>query len=125
MTSPEMTLIVTQMIEASIPQVYWIGYNNLSLVSAEFISRWSLAVSKEPIVNVFPRRWLDIRGVRVPDFWQAALRAVMGLIIFRPGIPQVRKNGSNFRPPLIDIFNSLKYGGDCARYMTDRRSTKY
>jgi transcription factor C subunit 3 len=39
---------------------------------------------------MFPRRWLDIKGEKVPDIWQAAIRAVMGTIIFRPGILQVR-----------------------------------
>ena len=78
------------MIEAGIPQVYWTGYESLVLVSARFIAKWSVIVAKDPICNLFPRRWLDIRGNRVSSFWQAALRAIMGLIIFRPGISQVR-----------------------------------
>ncbi|KAF9569867.1 hypothetical protein CPC08DRAFT_14379 [Agrocybe pediades] len=85
---PGMALIVTRMVDANTPLAYWIGYNTLRLVAADYVSKWTLAVSTEPVLHVFPRRWLDIRGISVPDFWQAALRAVMGVIIFRPGIPQ-------------------------------------
>ena len=83
-------LTLNQLVEASIPQVYWTGYESLVLVSAHFIAKWSVTVTKDPMSNIFPRRWLDIRGNRVPSFWQAALRAVMGSVIFRPGISQVR-----------------------------------
>lgn len=81
---------MNQMVEASIPQVYWTGYESLVLVSAHFIAKWSVIVTKDPMCNLFPRRWLDIRGNRVPSFWQAALRAVMGSVVFRPGISQVK-----------------------------------
>ena len=83
-------MTVNQMVEASIPQVYWAGYESLVLVSAHFIAEWGVTVSKDPMSNIFPRRWLDIRGNKVPSFWHAALRAVMGSVIFRPGISQVK-----------------------------------
>ncbi|KDR85304.1 hypothetical protein GALMADRAFT_51568 [Galerina marginata CBS 339.88] len=76
------------MVEADIPQLYWAGYDSLDLVSAQFVARWSVMVSRNPIIHVFPRRWLDIRGTKVAAFWQAALRAIMGLVVFRPGITQ-------------------------------------
>ncbi len=82
-------MIINQMADADIPQLFWAGYNSLVLISAHVVAKWSVTVSQAPIVNIFARRWLDIRGVQVPDFWQAALRAVMGLVIFRPGISQV------------------------------------
>ena len=39
---------------------------------------------------VFPRRWLDIYGRKLDEMWEAALRAVVGQILLRPGISQVR-----------------------------------
>lgn len=81
--------VVQRLVEADIPQLYWVGYDSLVLVSAHYVAKWGVIVSKSPLVYVFPRRWLDIRGVKVADFWQAALRAVMGLVIFRPGMTQV------------------------------------
>jgi transcription factor C subunit 3 len=84
-------LLVNRVIEAEVPQVYWAGYDSLVLVSAHHVARWSVVVSKDPLINEFPRRWLDIRGTKVADFWQAALRAVMGLVVFRPGITQVSR----------------------------------
>jgi oxalate---CoA ligase len=82
-------LTANQMVEASIPQVYWTGYESLILVSAHFIAKWGVNVSKDPMSSLFPRRWLDIKGNKVPSFWHAALRSVMGSVIFRPGISQV------------------------------------
>ncbi|KAF8973686.1 hypothetical protein BDZ97DRAFT_1648315 [Flammula alnicola] len=76
------------MVEADSPQIYWAGYDSLVLISAHVVAKWSVVVSEDPLINVFPRRWLDIRGIKVADFWQAALRAVMGLVVFRPGISQ-------------------------------------
>jgi hypothetical protein len=82
-------MTVNQMVEASIPQVYWTGNESLILVSAHFIAKWGVNVSKDPMSRLFPRRWLDIKGNKVPSFWHAALRSVIGSVIFRPGISQV------------------------------------
>ena len=82
-------LTVNQMVEASIPQVYWTGYESLVMVSAHFIAKWGVNISKDPMASLFPRRWLDIEGNKVSNFWHAALRSVMGSVIFRPGICQV------------------------------------
>ncbi|KAH9486640.1 Transcription factor tau subunit sfc3 [Psilocybe cubensis] len=81
-------IVVNQMVEAEIPLIHWMGYDSLVLVSAQYLRKWTVVVSEEPFVNALPRRWLDIRGNRVADFWQSGLRAVMGLIVFRPGITQ-------------------------------------
>ncbi|KAF8167796.1 hypothetical protein B0H34DRAFT_644725 [Crassisporium funariophilum] len=88
-STPRKSMIINQMIEEAIPQVYWAGYESLILVSAQHIAKWSVIVSKDPVLRIFPRRWLDIKGMKVVDFWQAALRAVMGTIVFRPGVTQV------------------------------------
>jgi len=113
--SSRVATIVNQMVECDIPQMYWTGYNSLVLVSAQFISRWSVVVSNDPVINVFPRRWLDIRGVRVADFWQAGLRAVMGLVVFRPGITQTeirwRLRAVYDRQEVNDILRFLQEEG--------------
>ena len=83
-------LTVNQMTEASIPQLYWTGYESLILVSAHSIAKWGVTITKDPMSSLFPRRWLDIKGNKVPSFWHAALRSVMGSVIFRPGISQVK-----------------------------------
>lgn len=82
-------MIVTQMTQAEIPLVYWTGYDTLLLVSAHYVTKWSVVVSRDPLMKIFPRRWLDLQGKRIADFWQSALRAVIGTVVFRPGIPQV------------------------------------
>lgn len=81
--------ILNRMVAADIPQVFWTGYDSLVLVSAPYIAKWGVIVGQNPLVYVLPRRWLDISGHTVVDFWQAALRAVIGIVLFRPGIPQV------------------------------------
>jgi hypothetical protein len=83
-------VVLNRLLEADIPQVYWVGYKSLVLISAHHIGKWSVAVSQKPLVYVFPRRWTDIKGQKIVDFWQAAVRAVISTIIFRPGISQVR-----------------------------------
>lgn len=88
-SNPRLGMIVTIMTEADVPLLYWMGYSVIALVSAHYISKWSIAVSDAPPINVLPRRWLDIQGIRVADYWRSALRAVMGLVVFRPGITQV------------------------------------
>ncbi|KAF5355772.1 hypothetical protein D9756_004049 [Leucocoprinus leucothites] len=74
--------------KATVPLVYWTGYISLVLVSAPFIKHWSIKICETPLQRVFPRRWLDTEGCRIVEFWEAALKAVLGLVIFRPGISQ-------------------------------------
>lgn len=82
-------LVVHRLTTAPIPLVFWAGYSSLVLVSSLFSKKWSVVISDNPLTRVYPRRWLDIVGIRVADYWDAALRAVMGVVIFRPGITQV------------------------------------
>ncbi|KAF8912964.1 hypothetical protein CPB84DRAFT_1670756 [Gymnopilus junonius] len=118
--------VVQQLVEAEIPQLYWVGYDSVVLVSAYYIAKWGVMVSKSPLVYVFPRRWLDVRGVKVADFWQAALRAVMGLIIFRPGMTQAeigwRLRAVYDRQELTDILRYLQ-GEGYVRYRLGYPST--
>lgn len=77
--------------EASTPLAYWTGYTNIVLVSSTYIRPWSVSLlgAEGPRAMVFPRRWLDVAGRRINDVWEAALRAVIGVILLRPGVAQV------------------------------------
>lgn len=71
------------------PFLHWVGYNSTLLVSAAYAGSWTVALSQSPVFRIFPRRWLDIFGKKVLDVWEAALRAVIGAIVSRPGLSQV------------------------------------
>ncbi|KAF9073871.1 hypothetical protein BDP27DRAFT_1318300 [Rhodocollybia butyracea] len=70
------------------PFLHWAGYNSTRLVSSAHAKSWTVALSDSPLTRVFPRRWLDIFGKKMTDIWGAALRAVIGAIVLRPGISQ-------------------------------------
>ncbi|TFK57634.1 hypothetical protein OE88DRAFT_1620407 [Heliocybe sulcata] len=74
--------------DPSVPLLHRVGYGEIMLVSSAHIRQWTVVTSENPLAKTFPRRWLDISGKRVKEVWEAALRAVMGVVIFRPGIPQ-------------------------------------
>jgi transcription factor C subunit 3 len=82
--------VIEELARTTVPWVYWTGYASLVLVSAPFIKYWSVKLSENPLRQIFPRRWLDTDGCKIREFWQAALKAVLGLVIFRPGISHVR-----------------------------------
>ena len=85
----ELLDVIQELSKATVPLVYWTGYESLTLVTAPFIKYWSITISENPLRRVFPRRWLDTEGRKIAEFWEAALRSVLGLIVFRPGISQV------------------------------------
>ena len=112
------------MTESSVPLLFWAGYATLVLVSSAYLKNWTVLVSESPARRIFPRRWLDISGVKIVNFWEAALRAVMGVIIFRPGISQVcfslgRPTFSLTITYLLAVRPSC--GGDFGRYMTGKK----
>lgn len=72
------------------PPLTCTGYTSSVLVSSAYVRHWSVTVREEPLMRVLPRRWIDIHGERIDELWQAALRAVMGIVVFRPGVSQVR-----------------------------------
>ncbi|KAF5384735.1 hypothetical protein D9757_006233 [Collybiopsis confluens] len=80
--------MVSEMTSDPHPFLHWVGYNTTLLVSSAHARSWTVALSSSPLIRVFPRRWLDIFGEKVSDVWEAALRAIVGTIIFRPGISQ-------------------------------------
>ncbi|CCM00318.1 uncharacterized protein FIBRA_02348 [Fibroporia radiculosa] len=82
--------IIEQLTAGPVPVAFWTGYISIVLVSCAYIRPWTVLVSdgKSQQSMVSPRRWLDIFGGRMRDIWQAALRAVIGVVLYRPGIPQ-------------------------------------
>ncbi|EDR15730.1 uncharacterized protein LACBIDRAFT_300961 [Laccaria bicolor S238N-H82] len=108
------------MAELETPLLYWVGYSSIVIVCARFVGKWSAMTSLQPVTKTFPRRWLDIVGLRVADFWQSALRAVMGLVIFRPGISQAelrwRLRSVYDRQEINEILRYLRVEGHlCVR----------
>lgn len=77
------------MITTSIPLLFWTGYSSLVLVSSAYLNAWAVTISENPATRIFPRRWLDIAGLKITDIWEAGLKATIGVIVFRPGISQV------------------------------------
>lgn len=78
--------LVGRMTDASVPLAFWAGYVEPVLVSPRHLKAWSVFVSENPVRRVLPRRWCDISGQKVTDGWDAALRAVISAIHFRPGL---------------------------------------
>lgn len=104
---------------------FWAGYKEIVLVAAVYLNRWTVVISSEsptnredqsagaggdantmsklrpkPVIRSFPRRWLDIHGHEMVDIWDAACRAVMGIIVLHPGESQVC---SRTRPLLVRL----------------------
>jgi hypothetical protein len=87
---------VQKMTDAPTPLLFWSGYAHTVLISSTYLRSWSVVVSDAPLIRVFPRRWLNLYGARTDDVWEAALKAVVGVVIFRPGVSQVRLLGVGF-----------------------------
>ncbi|KIY52288.1 hypothetical protein FISHEDRAFT_35427 [Fistulina hepatica ATCC 64428] len=81
--------VLQRLTEAPIPLVYWVGYGSSILVAAQHCNPWTVLISKEPLCRVFPRRWIDVKGHKMSDIWAAGLRAVVGMVLYKPGISQV------------------------------------
>jgi hypothetical protein len=81
--------LVHRMTELSTPLLFWAGYSSSVLVSSMYLQAWTVLITEKPRVRIFPRRWFDLAGKKVPDVWESALRAVVGVVAFRPGVSQV------------------------------------
>lgn len=84
--------VMEQLMEDTVPLIFCAGYATLLVVSSAYARAWAVTVSAEPPMRVFPRRWIDISGRKMVDVWDAALRAVIGTIVYRPGISQVSRS---------------------------------
>ncbi|KAJ7102344.1 hypothetical protein B0H15DRAFT_814236 [Mycena belliarum] len=76
--------------ECSVPPVFWSGYGSLVLVASSHLRTWTVEISTAPLTRVFPRRWIDMSGSKVMDVWDAAARAVIGVLVFHPGVTQAQ-----------------------------------
>jgi oxalate---CoA ligase len=82
--------LVHRMTEMHTPLLFWAGYSSSALVSSMYLRAWTVMVSKNPRTRIFPRRWFDLTGKKMSDVWESALKAVVGVVVFRPGVSQVR-----------------------------------
>ncbi|KIJ68695.1 hypothetical protein HYDPIDRAFT_81586 [Hydnomerulius pinastri MD-312] len=107
--------LVQKMTSISPPILFWTGCNAPVVVASEYCASWTVIVSEEPLALVSPRRWLDVRGSRIDDAWTAALRAVVGVIVVRPGISQVelrwRLRAVYDRQEVLEVVLSLEQDG--------------
>ncbi|KAJ7042665.1 hypothetical protein C8F04DRAFT_1390618 [Mycena alexandri] len=81
---------VRQITECAVPPIFWAGYSALVLVASSYLRAWTVQISAEPMARIFPRRWIDMTGAKVMDLWDAATRAVMGVLVFHPGVTQAQ-----------------------------------
>lgn len=119
-TNGQLYSIIRRMTETPVPLLFWAGYSALVLVSSAYIKNWTVLVSESPAVRIFPRRWYDISGRKVVDFWEAALRAVIGVIIFRPGISYVCRSCFYNNRGLTGRIYRLSFVGDFDQCMIDK-----
>jgi len=107
--------ILQRMTDASVPLIFWAGYTSLVLVSSAYLKSWSVIISQSPMTRIFPRRWFDISGRKIADLWAAATRAVIGVLVFRPGITQAelrwRLRSVYDRQEVNDILRHLQEEG--------------
>jgi len=82
--------LVHRMTDLSTPLLFWAGYSSSVLVSSMYLQGWTVLASENPKTMIFPRRWFDLTGKKMPDVWESALKAVVGVVVFRPGVSQVR-----------------------------------
>ena len=90
---------MTSITETDIPLAFWAGYREVVLVSSKFLASWTVLVSEDDgrYYRVWPRRWLDINGRLIREIWEAAKRAVVAVVLFHPGISQVRLSSHSSR----------------------------
>jgi len=82
--------VVTRMTDSLPALAFWTGYTSIALVSSLYLKNWAVAVpeTEDSKIMIFPRRWLDIFGRKISDVWEAALKAVSGIIVLHPGVSQ-------------------------------------
>ncbi|KAJ3559601.1 hypothetical protein NM688_g245 [Phlebia brevispora] len=82
--------IISHMVGADVPLALWLGYHETVLVSSYHVALWSVVVAENNThcTRILPRRWLDIDGRNMSEVWDAARRAVIGIVLFHPGISQ-------------------------------------
>ncbi|KZT74913.1 hypothetical protein DAEQUDRAFT_720101 [Daedalea quercina L-15889] len=106
--------ILGKITNSKIPLAYWTGYTSVVLVATEYIRPWTVCISGvDGTAIVHPRRWLDVSGRKIDGVWVAALRAVTGVIVFRPGVTQ-----AEIRWRLRSVYNRQEVN-DALRYLSE------
>jgi oxalate---CoA ligase len=77
---------IRSLTESKYPLAFWVGYTEARLVCTTQIQSWAVVLSDRLIL---PLRWIDMQGNEIKDVWEAACRAVIGLVMMRPGISEV------------------------------------
>ncbi|KAI0823034.1 hypothetical protein BC628DRAFT_1365542 [Trametes gibbosa] len=118
--------VIQRITDAPVPLAHWTGYTAVVLVGAAHITPWAVvvpvsentearAVPSVKQMMIFPRRWLDIRGRKLREVWDAALRAVVGLVLLRPGISEAeirwRLRAVYDRQEVADVLRTLHEEG--------------
>ncbi|KAI0032488.1 hypothetical protein K488DRAFT_49752 [Vararia minispora EC-137] len=118
-----LSIALDQLVDASLPLAFPVGYGRMVLVAAQHIRQWTITVSEEPLTFALPRRWMDVAGRQIPDIWESALRALIGIIIFRPGISQEemrwRLRSVYDAHEIIEVLKALLDDGFIRRMATD------
>ncbi|TDL28869.1 hypothetical protein BD410DRAFT_738661 [Rickenella mellea] len=118
--------VIKRLSTATVPLFFWTGYASAVLVSSHYISAWTVVVSEpeRALTRVYPRRWVDISGERIPEVWNAALRAVTSVVLQRPGVCQAelrwRLKAVYDRQEVNDVLEHLVSGGNVERRLDPR-----
>jgi hypothetical protein len=119
--------LVHRMTELSNPLLFWAGYASSVLVSSMYLQNWTVLISQSPRTRIFPRRWFDLAGKQVQDVWESALKAVVGVVAFRPGVSQVRslQGMCCVRYLRSGCFDRPNYAGGSGRCTIGRKFTMF
>ncbi|EJD42971.1 hypothetical protein AURDEDRAFT_185760 [Auricularia subglabra TFB-10046 SS5] len=98
------TELVRRLTSGPVALLFWTGYDNARLVHTNFTGHWTVQLGGDsddaPLRKLLPRRWIDIRGRVIEDVWNAAVRAVSGLVQLRPGVTQ-----ADVRAKLVTLYD--------------------
>ncbi|KAJ7770882.1 hypothetical protein DFH07DRAFT_805534 [Mycena maculata] len=104
---------VGKIAEWAVPPMFWAGYASLVLVASSHLRNWTVQISPQPLTRIFPRRWIDMSGSKVIDLWEAAARAVIGVLVFHPGVTQAQ-----LRWRLRSVYDRQEVN-EILRYLSD------
>ncbi|KAI5123716.1 hypothetical protein M0805_000310 [Coniferiporia weirii] len=109
--------VIYRLYKHQVPILYFVGYSSSVIISAKYVGPRTVTLTgvNQSVRKMFPRRWLDITTGRTLEVWDAALRAVMGLIHMRPGMSQAelrwRLRAVYDRQEIADVLSHLVTNG--------------
>ncbi|KAH9912240.1 uncharacterized protein BXZ73DRAFT_107525 [Epithele typhae] len=150
--------VARRLTDGEVPLAHWTGYITPVLVSAMHLREWTVVVTGRNAAAddadgshthvegtdddagtaaranarksmLFPRRWLDIRGWKLTEVWDAALRAVLALVLLRPGISQAeirwRLRSVYDRQEVGEVLQALLEEGQIAARVAEGTRTPF